>query len=529
MFNTREEPSADICLLLEGTYPYVSGGVSTWVHQIITAYPQWKFAILHIGSQRDPKAGYKYEIPPNVISIKELFLFDPEPKKRLAVRSGIPSDWSGFYAALRKLFVRPPEGSRHDFRLLIPLFEQVARNPSVSFDVFWHDPKTWTVLKEIYERYAAGDSFLHFFWTARYIVEPLWKLALAMPSVPPAKVYHTACTGYAGLLGALLSKKTGTPLLLSEHGIYLKERIADICRSKWIPDAEPLRPGLNEPLGSLRRLWIGFFDLLGRVCYDQSAHIVSLFNANARLQEHFGAPSEMISIIPNGIATEGCEALYEQRARRQEAQPGSQTVGFLGRVVSIKDVKTLLRAARLVRDVLPNARFLIAGPTTEEPEYFNECVELTRQLHLTSEVEFMGLRKRDDVLPLMDVMALTSISEGLPFVAIEALACGVPLVSTDVGACREICEGMPDENPPLGAAGFIAPVGDTEQIARALIRLLEDRDLQRRMSDAGRLRAREHYHERRTLGAYKDLYERLMRPSEVENASSFTPHPSPLK
>ena len=519
MFFSKPKPEADICLLLEGTYPYVSGGVSTWVHQIITAYPQWKFAILHIGSQRDAKVGYKYEIPANVISITEIYLFDPTPQRLLSLRNKVPSDWSEFYKTLRQLFVHSPDGSRNDFRLLAPLFEKVAANPSVSFEVFWHDRETWKVLREIYEHYASEESFLHFFWTARYLIEPLWKIACALPSVPRAKVYHTACTGYAGILGALLSKETGAPLLLSEHGIYLKERIADICRSKWIPDALLLRPGLNEPLGNLRRLWIGFFDLLGRICYDTSTQTVSLFGANARLQEHFGAHAEKIMIIPNGIATENCDALYEMRAKRRHGEPESCIVGFLGRVVPIKDVKTLLRAARLVCDAVPHARFLIAGPTSEDPEYFQECQGLAQQLQLTGQVDFVGLCQRDDVLPLMDVMVLTSISEGLPFVVIESMASGVPLVCTDAGACRELLEGTIDEKSSPGASGLVAPVGDTEQIARALIRLLTDPALQQRMSEAGRIRAHEHYHERRMLDAYESMYQKLMHPAVLGKAA----------
>jgi len=154
---------------------------------------------------------------------------------------------------------------------LIPLLEHVGRNPSVSFEVFWHDPETWRMLTEIYRHYMPEESFLHFFWTARYLVEPLWKLAQALPKVPRARIYHCASTGYAGFLGAVISRMTGAPLLLSEHGIYLRERIVDILRSHWIPEFTPFQVGLAEPLGGFRRLWISYFDLLGRLCYQSSS------------------------------------------------------------------------------------------------------------------------------------------------------------------------------------------------------------------------------------------------------------------
>ena len=518
MASAKPKPAADICLLLEGTYPYVSGGVSTWVHQIITAYPDWKFAIFYIGGQRDPGAKYKYEIPSNVICIEEFYLFDPAPRT-LKVLPGMPSSWKPFHTALRKLFVHLPDGSRNNLDMFLPLIRHIAKHESVSFEHFWVQRETWAVLQEVYDRYVSEDSFIHFYWSCRYLIEPLWKLARNLSRIPQAKVYHTACTGYAGFLGALVARETGMPLILTEHGIYLKERIADIYRSQWIQEFPPLHPRLTEPLGNLRRLWIGFFDLLGRLCYHSASQIVSLFGKNAHVQEHFGADGEKITIIPNGIATEPCHALYEQRIARQQADPDSLVVGFLGRVVSIKDVKSLLRAARLVCDQLPDARFLIAGPTSEEPEYFQECEELTCQLHLEGNVEFLGLQKRDDILPLMDVMVLTSISEGLPFVALESLASGVPMVSTDVGACRELLEGAADEDPPLGAAGLVTEIGNTDQIARALIQLLTDRALQNQMSEAGRARAQNYYHEVGILTSYHQLYQNLIDASSLQVAA----------
>jgi glycosyltransferase involved in cell wall biosynthesis len=425
----------------------------------------------------------------------------------------LPSSWNGTHALLRKLFVHAPTGTLDELDLIVPLMEHVMAHRGVSFDQYFHAPETWNVLRELYDRYAPEDSFLHFFWTCRYLCEPLWKLARALPRVPKARLYHSACTGYAGFLGAVLSRQTGAPLLLSEHGIYLKERIQDICRSPWITEIPALRPALTEPLGSFRRMWIGFFDVLARFCYAEASRLVSLFGKNARVQEHFGADAKKISIVANGLAVESCDALLQQRQARQAADPQSRVVGFLGRVVAIKDVKTLLRAARLVCDSLPDAQFLIAGPTIEEPEYHRECEDLAQQLQLEGNVQFLGLRKREEVLPLMDVMVLTSISEGLPFVLLEAMASGVPIVSTDVGACRELLEGGHDENPPLGPCGVVTEIGATDQIARALIRLLSHRDLQDQMSHSGRERVQRHYHERHTLSLYRKIYESLMAPS----------------
>jgi len=506
---------ADVCLVLEGTYPYVSGGVSTWVHQIMGMFPELTFAIFYLGAQKDPQCQMKYELPPNLVALEEVYLFEQKAEES-GILGGIGARWQPFYENVRKLGVRLPEGDAHDLELLRSIFDHINTHSRVGFDAFWRHENTWGVVRELYDRYAPDDSFIDFFWTVRFLVQPLWKLARAMHRMPDARVYHTACTGYAGLVAALASAERGRPLVLTEHGIYLRERIADICRSRWIPDQLVRHPNLNEPLSNLRRLWIGFFDVVGRLCYGQSADIVSLFGKNARAQQHFGADAGRMTIIPNGIQTEAFEPVLQKRVERRAAQPGSQVVGFLGRVVSIKDVKTLLRAAAKVCAVLPDARFIIGGPHDEEPEYAHECLALTAQLSLQERVSFIGPVKRDVFLADIDVMILSSISEGLPFVIIESLAAGVPVVSTDVGACSELLNGRPDESPAFGAAGLIAEVGNSDELAAHLIRVLTDEALLESLGESGVQRVRHLYHERTVQDAYRALYQKHLSPASAD-------------
>ncbi len=148
----KQPPTADICLLLEGTYPYVSGGVSTWVHQIITAYPQWKFAIFYLGGQKDAKAHFKYAVPSNVTVIEELYLFDPADSRPTALHRPVSSSWNSFYTTLRKLFVRLPDGTGNDLDVITPLLEHFMQQRGVNFDDFYHAPQTWSVLRELIVR-----------------------------------------------------------------------------------------------------------------------------------------------------------------------------------------------------------------------------------------------------------------------------------------------------------------------------------------------------------------------------------------
>ena len=121
-------------------------------------------------------------------------------------------------------------------------------------------------------------------------------------------------------------------------------------------------------------------------------------------------------------------------------------------------------------------------------------------------MSFLGPAERDDFLAMIDVMALTSISEGLPFVIIESLAAGVPVVSTDVGACSELLLGRPDESPSFGTAGLIAEIGNSDQLARHLVQILSDPALGASMSEAGLRRVQQWYHENAIQSAYHQLY-----------------------
>ncbi len=513
------KPTADICLVLEGTYPYVRGGVSTWVHQILELFPEHTFALFYLGAQKDLKAKKKYDLPSNVLSLDEVYIFQ-DKAAGLFARKPDAARWRSVYENIRRLSLRAPQGDLHDLEVIRNILQTIDDESSVSFDAFWQHHETWDVVREVYERYAPDDSFLDFYWTLRFLIMPLWRLARGSHLIPKARLYHTACTGYAGLAAAMAASANKAPLVLTEHGIYLRERIADICRSQWIPDQIYQYPNLNDPLGTLRRLWIGFFDVIGKMCYARSDSIVSLFDKNARAQEHFGADPHRIRIIPNGIRTEVFEPLIAQRTERRKAQPESQVVGFLGRVVSIKDVKTLLRTAAKVVATLPDAKFLIAGPTEEEPDYYQECLELSAQLHLTNNVEFLGTQKMMEFLPRLDIMILTSISEGLPFVIIESLAAGVPVVSTDVGACSEILNGRPDESPPIGPAGLIAPVGNAEEIAAQVVALLTQPEELNQLALNGIARAKASYHEKAIQHAYAELYTAHLSGASTESQAA---------
>ena len=506
--NLKHHPEVDVCLVLEGTYPYVSGGVSTWVHQAISTMPDLTFAIHYIGAQSGTVGAPKYLVPDNVTSIEKVFIFDQEDRTSgspTELDSRLEADLLNAYDVLFHFLRSADRSNEKDIVQSIDLFLNVASQ--ASFDQVWKHPLTWDTLQKVYREFYSEEAFASFFWNTKFIVKPIWELFGSFSRIPRANVYHSVCTGYAGFLAGVAKHQFGRPFLLSEHGIYVRERITDLLTAEWTPTltSDFERPPVG--VSSLRQAWIDFFIDLGKFCYESADHITSLFERNARFQTEFGATPEKIEIIPNGINPARFDSIESDRNRLRAENPGRKTVGFLGRIVSIKDVRTLIRAAKLTCDVLPETEFLLVGPTDEDEPYSEGCSKLIRDLELEGNVFLTGSKNIEDALPLFDVMVLSSISEGLPFAILESFAAGIPVVSTDVGACSELICGLDDRSESPG--GIVVPVADAAALADAVTTLLQDRSLQDQYGANGKKKVLHQYQEEDVMKRFRDHYLKL--------------------
>ena len=179
-------------------------------------------------------------------------------------------------------------------------------------------------------------------------------------------------------------------------------------------------------------------------------------------------------------------------------------------MVPIKDVKTFITAAGLLRERVPDLAALVLGPTDEDPEYHLECVKLVKDLALEGCVEFTGTVNIVDYMSRIHVLALTSLSESQPLVILEAGAAGIPFVATNVGSCREILEGRADEVPALGPGGIITNLVAPAEIATALGELLTDHARRRRFGETLRERVKRTYTSEKAVAAYRSLYQRMI-------------------
>ncbi|MBI4348268.1 MAG: GT4 family glycosyltransferase PelF, partial [Elusimicrobia bacterium] len=366
----------DVCLILEGTYPFVAGGVSTWIHQLVTAMSDMRFSILHVAALPNPRREFKYRLPANVLDLDDLYLhgpldLGPVSSRRRRVRA---------LEALEGLHEAVVAGSLEAFAQALPYL----RGPgAITAGDLFRSEEAWALVTKFYERYGEDSSFLDFFWTFRSMYHPL--LSTLQCPLPQARLYHTVSTGYAGLLAAVARATQDAGVLLTEHGVYTYERQLEISQATWIYTPHQERFRVQRSLSFFKRLWLGLFDLLGRLSYGHADRIITLFEGNRLKQIAAGAPADKVTIIPNGIDIE-----YYADVPLKTQGRGSRSIAFIGRVVPIKDVKTFIHAAKTVSAELPDVEFLILGPTDEEPEYTEECRDLIRGLGLEGRVRLEG-------------------------------------------------------------------------------------------------------------------------------------------
>ncbi|WP_246182403.1 GT4 family glycosyltransferase PelF [Pandoraea pneumonica] len=559
-------PVADVALLLEGTFPYVRGGVSSWVDQLIRAFPQQTFAVVFIGSRREDYGAPVYDLPPNVTHFEAHYLYETASQDDTATPSHhgalhTEGDARAFaqvgemHDLMRRRDAAGDErtggtgGTGNDAlrQMLANLLPMLREGRELAQPQFLHSRAAWDFMTERYERHCLDPSFTDYFWTVRTMHKPLWQLARIADAMPPARMYHTVSTGYAGLLGALLRFSTGRPLLVSEHGSYTKERKLDLLQSEWLRDNRGVLERDISQVGYFQNLWMRFFETIGRVCYDAADDIVALFEGNRQRQLADGAPAHKTRNIANGVDVARFAALRVRRRGDPNASDASDVssvssassassvsgvsgvsgtsgdpsdadradippvVALVGRVVPVKDIKTFLRAIFIAYRHRPDVQGWIIGPETEDPAYAQECRDVAASLGMEYQVRFMGYRPVETVLPHIGVLALSSVSEALPLVVLEAAAAGVPVVTTDVGACRHLIEGDAtlEGDCELGHAGRVVPIADPEALAAAIVDVLEP-DVWHAASRAGMARVERYYTHDAMCDAYRGLYRRLL-------------------
>nr|WP_325182709.1 GT4 family glycosyltransferase PelF [uncultured Oscillibacter sp.] len=464
-----------ICIVAEGSYPYVVGGVSTWTHNLIRSFPEHEFTIVSVLADRSQRGKFQFELPENVWEVHELYLNDTDWRngKRRKTRLNKTE-----FQALRSLVLNRDV----EWEAIFQLFQEKIG----SVNDLLMGPDFLKIVTEYYQIYYNQLVFTDFLWMIRSIYLPMF-LAL-QTEVPQADVYHCICTGYAGILGSMGKFFHGGRMLVSEHGIYTREREEELIKAKWVQ-------------GIFKNIWIDQFRKMSSLAYEKADTIVSLFEHARGLQIEENCPPEKTRIIPNGIDVER----FENLPGKEPEDARWINVGAVVRVAPVKDIMTMIQAFRFAKEREPALRLYIMGPWEEEEDYAKECFELIRIMNIP-DIEFTGKVDVREYYGKMDVMLLTSISEGQPLTILESFAARKPVVATDVGNCKGLIMGESDD---FGEAGIVVPVMDVAEISMALLRLVHNEADRARMGESGYKRVTSFYRAGAMYDSYRELYKEL--------------------
>jgi glycosyltransferase involved in cell wall biosynthesis len=151
------------------------------------------------------------------------------------------------------------------------------------------------------------------------------------------------------------------------------------------------------------------------------------------------------------------------------------------------------------------------GPYDEDQDYADECFTLKSLLGLDDVVEFTGNVNLRDAFQDVDLVVLTSVSEGQPLSLMEAMASGIPCVATNVGCCKEILYGKDETDENFGKCGIITNVHSPNETANAIMTILKDHVLYQQMGQTGKIRMAEYYQKKDVLDKYRVEFNKLLK------------------
>jgi glycosyltransferase involved in cell wall biosynthesis len=467
-------------LITEGTYPVVTGGVSTWCDQLLVGMAEHDFDVVALtGSGADTPV---WDLPPNVRTLRLIPVWGPPasvlhpgPRRRHWIDSTQQELNQLWDAALGPDEDHPVERTREALRGLVGISDRIGLAHSLAArGSVGPILAAWTR-----HLVAAGEAPMSVADAvmAAGIVDRA--LALVDHRLAQVDVIHASSNGPSSLIALAQSWRHGTPVILTEHGVYLRERYLALHGAD-----------ISWPV---RRAVMAFLRRLCQVANVHADMVLPVNQFNARWERRLGADPERIYTISNGVDP--------ARFLPVTTEPDLPTISFVGRIDPLKDLETLIAAFALVRERVPNAQLRLFGPVpAENLPYKDRLVDQARHLGVTDAVHWEGPSKGSrPAIEAGHLVALSSVSEGLPFTLIESMMCGRATVNTDVGGVAECL----DEQQ---TTGMLVPARNPEAFAEACVTLLSDHALRAAMGAAARIRALEEFTLERCLASYREAY-----------------------
>ncbi|MDA0161520.1 GT4 family glycosyltransferase PelF [Solirubrobacter ginsenosidimutans] len=475
-----------ILLCTEGTYPYVMGGVSSWCDLIVGGLDEFDWQVLPIVAPGKREA--LYALPPQAREVGRIEVWSENIPRRTGLRRSTAAA-----AELPATLVRHLIGWEGDPAEVLDAWIACRRHPADVRRAF-RSRRGWTaylaalagVLAERIPE-AGTPPALDLVEAAQLYQTLYWVARTAAVPTPETDLLHVTAAGWSAIPAVVHKALHGTPIMLTEHGVYLREAYLAQVRSGDSPGARFVATRLARGLT--------------RSAYAGADVVCPVTDANAYWEMGLGIDAERIVVLYNGLRQPGEPTL----------PPRTKTVVSVGRIDPLKDVHTLLRVAADTLRLVPDAQFLHYGSVSPgEEAYGRSCHALHRRLGLGERFRFMG-RTTDPnaAVRAADVVLMTSISEGLPMSILEAMSEARPVVSTGVGGVPDVVTGC----------GVVTPPGDDHGLAMAAVMLLRNPDLAWSLGQRGHARLGRIFNEAACVDGYRDLLRGMTETTRFREAA----------
>ena len=514
-----ELPAVDVAIVMESTYPYLKGGVSAVVHDIVTSNPEITYGIIHLTWDSAAPNTDLYGMPGNVRWVHPVFLSMQEHRGTFMALTpkALGMNARERTALAERLFDALHAITEGDMTPMWEIYDE-GMNPRTRRYPVWALLGSREFLHVLQSRWGAlGLSLSETFWLMREFFSLSY--ALLAHDIPKATVYHAHTTGYASLVSAAASRQHGARFLLTEHNLYVRDTVNTLLERNMA-----LRVRGDDwrrlDVTPHQRAWMAWWIEMGRFCYPSAHHITYLYPDAVEEARDLGAPvrDDMISIVPNGMVVRKFDDAYRQRldALERIIRDDRRTwrFAYIARVVPIKGLLEFIDSARLLNERgFTNWTLDILGPTDHvEPGYLQRCLRKIEAFGLQDRFVFRGTVNVPAVIGDFDLLVLPSFNEGQPMVVLEAMTAAVPTVGTEVGGMRQLIGDrlVHHTGRSWDACGrLVDPADIVGGMAAAIQDLMEDLESYESLARNARGRVEDFFQLHEAMALYYRLYRAL--------------------
>jgi polysaccharide biosynthesis protein PelF len=467
-------------------YPNVAtGGVFTWEKALVEELTDWEFVVFNQLSNSNSNGAYA--LPKNVVKVIALPLFGANRYEEFSSGPFLGRVLGTSQAAIEKHF-RPlftqfvsriissdctPADIRESVLSMHAFLARFDYKKCVESPTVWEDFLQLLQNDPLYREMSLNEALLSY--------QTMQRLVQTMSvELPKVDLVHCSLAWMPSLLAIVQKAENGCPVIITEHGVALRELL--LYYNGYVYD-EASKIMMKVIATNIVKTLYDVADIIAPVC-----------EANTDWELNVGVDPKKIRVIYNGIDTNRFRPMAVER------KTDRPTVVFVGRIEIFKDLVSLINAIGEVKKEIPDVLCLVYGEGGDI-HYCRSCVAAVEALGLQDNVKFMGKTKEPEkAYNLGDVVAMSSVTEAFPFAAIEAMACGKPVVATDVGGTREALEGC----------GILVRSRNSTELARGIVRLLKDKEYRTSVGEAALNRAREKFQLSTSANHYRLLYEELL-------------------